>query len=504
MKNLEAILSEGESYSVEFKESVDKTIASTVCAFANASGGKIFIGVNDKGKIIGTDTSNSARSRLQDTINQIEPRLITDIIIYENIIVITVPEGSNKPYYCSQGFFLRSGPNSQKLERNTIIEFFQNEGQIRYDEIVRKDLPLIDKFNEIAYKRYISIAKISNVLDRETILINLNCAENIDGMLYFTNAGALFFRVNEDDIKFRHATIVCALFKGKEKAIIIDAKELNGDIVSNIDNAMIFLKRHLNISYNIKSLQRENILELPEDALREAIVNAVCHRNYFEKGSRVMVEIFDDRVEITSPGGVCKGITPENFGKISITRNAVIASLLHRIGYIEQMGTGIMRMKKAAQDANMACPEFDFVDFFKVTFKRKENDIPMVSMSYPSSDSDKTAIDNEKSTIDSDKTAIENKKSMIDSDRTAIENKKSTIDSDKTAIKIKKSTINSDRVSTILEYLKQHGCGKNVDFSTLFGLSSQRTREILQEMIKKNLIEKHGDKRYTYYVLKNK
>jgi len=109
---------------------------------------------------------------------------------------------------------------------------------------------------------------------------------------------------------------------------------------------------------------------LPEDALREAVVNAVCHRDYFKKGARVMVEIYDDRVEILSPGGVCKGVTRENFGTISITRNPIIASMFYRIGYIEQMGTGIMRMKNATKEANVAAPEFEFSGFFKVAFKR--------------------------------------------------------------------------------------------------------------------------------------
>ena len=285
IKDLEAILSEGESYTVEFKESADKSIAAEVCAFANASGGRVFIGVNDSGVVVGTDIGNTARSRIQDTINQIEPRLTVDIAVHEKIIVITVPEGTRKPYSCSRGFYLRSGPNSQKLERSSIIEFFQNEEYIRYDEIVRKDLPLDEKFNEKAYKRYIRTAKISDVLDRETILKNLDCAADVDGKLYFTNAGALFFRANDEDVKFRHAGIVCASYKGTDKAYILDAKELNGDIVSNIDEAIVFLKRHLNISFKIETLRRENILELPEDALREAIVNAVCHRNYFEKGA---------------------------------------------------------------------------------------------------------------------------------------------------------------------------------------------------------------------------
>jgi ATP-dependent DNA helicase RecG len=370
INDLDVILSEGESYTVEFKESPDKSLPSEVCAFANASGGRIFIGVDDRGRVVGTDVSNAARSRVQDTINRIEPNLKVDIEVLDNILLLIIPEGTHKPYSCSKGFYLRSGPNSQKLERDSIIEFFQNEGRVRYDEIVREDLPVTERFNEAAYKRYVKLSKISEVLDREAILKNLNCAGLINGRFCFTNAGALFFRVNDEDVMFRHAGIVCALYKGTDKAYILDAKEFNGDVVSNVDDAMVFLKKHLRISYKIKSLQRENILELPEDALREAIVNAVSHRDYFEKGARVMVEIYDDRVDIVNPGGVCKGITIKNFGTVSITRNSVLASMLYRINYIEQMGTGIMRMKNATREAKVAEPEFEFSNFFKVTFRR--------------------------------------------------------------------------------------------------------------------------------------
>lgn len=256
-----------------------------------------------------------------------------------------------------------------------IVEFFHNEDRMRYDEIVREDMPIEKRFNEIAYRRYTKTAKISDVLERDAILKNLSCAGMAGGKLCFTNAGALFFRINDEDVVFRHAGIVCALYKGKDKAYILEEKEMNGDIVSNVDDVMVFLKKHLRISYKIEGLRRENILELPEDALREAVVNAVCHRDYFEKDARVMVEIFGDRVDIASPGGACKGITHENFGMVSITRNAIIASMFFRIGYIVQMGTGIKRMHNAAYDANVAEPEFEFTDFFKVTFKRNELDI---------------------------------------------------------------------------------------------------------------------------------
>jgi ATP-dependent DNA helicase RecG len=242
---------------------------------------------------------------------------------------------------------------------------------VRYDEIVRDDLPLKEMFSEAAYGQYVRLAKIGEVLGRDAILKNLNCAGAVGEKLCFTNTGALFFRINEEDVAFRHAGVVCALYKGTDKAYILDAKELGGDLVGNIDDAMVFLKKHLRVGFKIETLRRENILEIPEDALREAVVNAVCHRDYFEKGARVMVEIFDDRVGIVSPGGACRGITKENFGTVSIARNPVVASMLYRIGYVEQMGTGIMRMKNAARKAKAPEPEFELSGFFRVTFRRR-------------------------------------------------------------------------------------------------------------------------------------
>ena len=451
VNDFDIILSEGESYTVEFKESADKSLPSEVCAFANASGGRIFIGVDDKGLVVGTDVSNVARSRIQDTVNQIEPRLKVDIEVQDNIIVLTVPEGTHKPYSCAKGFYLRSGPNSQKLERDSIIEFFQNEGRVRYDEIVREDLPITERFNEAAYKRYTKLAKISEVLDRDAILRNLNCSGMSGGTLCLTNAGALFFRQNDEDILFRHAGIVCALYKGTDKAYILDAKELNGDIVSNVDDAMVFLKKHLRMSYKIETLQRENILELPEDALREAVVNAVCHRDYFEKGARVMVEVFDDRVDIVSPGGVCKGITRENFGRVSITRNSVIASMFYRIGYIEQMGTGIMRMKNAAKEAKVTEPEFELANFFKVTFKRSKPATSIGRQSVANRSQPETA---------------------------------------------------TNRKQLVISLLEKQGQAKVSDFMNIIGLSDGRVRALLRTMVSEGAIEKVGTTRYAYYVLK--
>jgi ATP-dependent DNA helicase RecG len=453
---LEIILCDGESNTVEFKESPDKSLTSEACAFANGSGGRIFIGVHDSGKVIGTDVSNATRSRIQDTINKLEPQLKMDLEVHGNIIIVTVPEGVNKPYSCPDGFYLRSGPNSQKLNRDSILEFFQSEGRIRYDEMVREDLPINERFNDSAYKRYIKLAKISEVLGKDAILKNLGCAKHVGHTLCFTNVGALFFRINDEDILFRHAGIVCALFKGTDKAYVLDAKELNGDIVNNIDEAIVFLKKHLRMSFKIETVRRENILELPEDALREAIVNAVCHRDYFEKGARVMVEIFDDRVDIVSPGSVCKGITNENFGSVSICRNSALASMLYRIGYIEQMGTGIIRMRNATREANVAEPLFDFSGFFKATFKRSHA----------------------QSTVSIGTQSAVNRHSI--GSQSAV----------------------TERKDAIITYLKEHKKTTTSDIATFLHISERWARTILRNMVEDGTVEKVGSNRYTYYVLK--
>jgi ATP-dependent DNA helicase RecG len=175
------------------------------------------------------------------------------------------------------------------------------------------------------------------------------------------------------------------------------------------------------------------------------VVNAVCHRDYFEKGARVMLEIYDDRVEIVSPGGVCKGITRENFGTISITRNSVLASMLYRIGYIEQMGTGIARMKNAAREAKVAEPEFEFSVFFKVTFKRDAAFAP-------------------------------------------IERQSVTL---------------SDRKRVVISFLEEHEQARVADLADLMGLSGNRVRALLREMAGDGAVEKVGNNRYAYYVLKH-
>ena len=170
-----------------------------------------------------------------------------------------------------------------------------------------------------------------------------------------------------------HAMVVCVLYSGDEKIDIIDKKDLKGSLFKNIDDALGFIKRHTNVEYIITGRpQREEIYDYPEKALREAIVNAVCHRDYFNRGSHVLVEVFKNKVRICNPGGLPSALDKKDFGEVAIRRNPLIASLLSKMQYMEQVGTGIKRIKKAVKNYKRKITlDIEFDSFYFITFKKE-------------------------------------------------------------------------------------------------------------------------------------
>ncbi|MEI6308965.1 MAG: ATP-binding protein [bacterium] len=150
---------------------------------------------------------------------------------------------------------------------------------------------------------------------------------------------------------------------------ILDRKDFAGGIVSDIEDSLRFIERNTRTAYRIEKLQRQEIPEYPMAPLREAITNAVMHRDWFIEGANVFVEIYTDRIEVSSPGGLPKGMLLEDLGQKSVRRNPLIADLLHRIAYIEKAGTGIRRMREGARDQGYPEPEFSAGSFFDAVFQ---------------------------------------------------------------------------------------------------------------------------------------
>ena len=176
-EKLPLILSQPEGQFTEFKESTSKSISRELVAFSNSGGGCVVVGVNDEGKVVGISDINEEKSKIETIARNCDPSISVNISSHEEkgktILLIDVPEGKDKPYSCSSGFFLRSGANTQKMKRDEIIDFIYSTGQVNYEEKICKKFDYPEDFDEDAFEEFIRMADISKgELSNEDILIN--------------------------------------------------------------------------------------------------------------------------------------------------------------------------------------------------------------------------------------------------------------------------------------------------------------------------------------------
>ena len=352
---------------LEYKESLSPSLARDLTAFANSSGGKVLLGVRDDGTVIGVRDSNKLRAQIQDIARNCDPPVKILIETVGKVTAITVRESESKPVQCREGFFWRQGAVTQKLSRDEIRDFFRSEGAIRFDLTVCPKFRYPEDFDRRKFDAWIKQSRITPRRRIDDVLVNIEVAERAGRRLTFRNAGVLFFAKNINHF-FPQAYITCLLAKGTDKVNILDRKDFAGGLVSDIEESLRFIERNTRTCYRIEKLRREDVPEYPMRALREAITNAIMHRDYFESGANVFVEIYDDRIEISNPGGLPKGLSKEELGTRSVRRNPLIADLLHRIALIEKAGTGIRRMREDARKHKCPEPKFTVNGFFTATF----------------------------------------------------------------------------------------------------------------------------------------
>lgn len=366
----EQILIERENALVEFKQSLSTSLAKEIVAFTNTAGGKIFIGVNDDNDVIGYQLTNKDRSQIQNMGNTCDPSVPLQIstFIYngKEVAIVEVPESRIKPVQCSEGFYIRNGPNSKKMTREEIIYSASRSGLLRYESLLRDDFNYPIDFDVIKFDELLKRMGITKTISNDQILSNLGLAK-LNGKIIINNAGILFFG-NNRQLYIRQAYVTCVLYKGIDKTFIIDRKDFRDDLLTDYENAFKFLQQHLKLKYEITDGgPRTEIPEIPYEALRESLLNAIIHRDYAEEGARVMVEIYDDRVEISNPGQLL--FKKPQLGKASISRNPIIFDIFNRTGLVEKVGSGISRIKNAMKERELDVT-FDTDDFFIVTFQR--------------------------------------------------------------------------------------------------------------------------------------
>lgn len=371
-EELVLILEEGEGLTAEFKQSFDpKSLANDLIALANGRGGRIFLGINDQSEITGVEVTNTLRSQIQDLARNCEPKIniaLEAIALQgKKIMVITVPEGENKPYSCSSGFYWRQGANSRKLSRDEILEFAAEEGRIKFDSQINENFIFPRDFDATKVSEFLKLVKVKTRLTPREIVVSLGLAVRKKERLLFRNAGVLFFAKNPGMLILT-SRVVCVNYRSNEKVTILDTKTFDGGIINNIQETVNYIKKHINAEYKITKLKREEVLQYPEEAIREAVVNALMHRDYADNSGDIVIEVFKNKLVVSNPGGLVKGLRPEDFGKTSRTRNPLIADVLLRTEYVEKLGTGIQRIKAALAGARLPPPSFEFNSSFFVTF----------------------------------------------------------------------------------------------------------------------------------------
>lgn len=335
----------------------------------------MLIGIDNNGQIKGAIVDNNKRSAIQGSIGEISPALHCDIypvnVDEKQVWVIEVPSGINKPYSFGGCIYMREGANAQKITNiEEIRELFQKTGKVYFDVTPFPGFNLTGQLDEKIMRAFRAEAGISKNIDDEQLLDNLQCY-GIDG---HTKQGAILFFACRPEALFFHAVTRCVRYKGLERTGIIDDKIFAGALLNQYNEAINWLKSKLEVSYEISGTNaRTEKWEIPLEVFKESIINSLSHRDYNEQGAFTMIEVFDDRVEISNPGGLLPQVA-SNFGRKSLSRNPFIFSLFMRMRMVEHVGSGIGRMRLLMEDAKLPQPQFETEGFFTVTFKRNADE----------------------------------------------------------------------------------------------------------------------------------
>jgi len=359
----------GEGFTTEFKRAGTSNLGREICAFANATGGVILIGVTDAGEIIGVCSRNRLKSEVLSIARSAEPPIAVEVESVGGVLCVTVPDQHSKPYSFGGKFFLREGATSQQMSRDEIRKFFFKEGLIHFDETPCPGYNLGKDLTPEIWARFASRAGIPPNMEMETALHNLHLMK--DGRM--THAGAWLLCGDITRYTLR-AGVTCVLFRGTTNVHILDRRDFTGDLYSIYEDCMAYVQSRLNTALIPHAHGRDERLELPEEALREALVNAIAHRDY-RSTANVQVHIYHDRLEIITPGGLPAGMKVEELGRKSVPRNPLLFGLFYRMNLVEQIGSGIQRIRDLCREHGMAEPKFEVSEnWVTVAFPRATGD----------------------------------------------------------------------------------------------------------------------------------
>lgn len=336
-----------EGLHMELKREYTDDIKKTVIAFANTAGGALYIGIDDQGEISGVTDGDDTMLRVSGSVRDSIKPDITLFVDYrlekideKTVVVVDVQKGTASPYYLAgkgirpEGVFVRQGAATVPASASAIFNMIKQTDGDNYEKLRSLN-------QELTFREADKSFSDREVAFGEGQQISLGIKTG-DGV--YTNLGLLL------SDQCRH-TVKMAVYEGLQKEVFRDRREFEGSLLRQLSDAYEFIEKNNRIRAEYKGLQRIDEHDYPEEAIREALLNSLVHREYSFSGS-TLISIFEDRMEFVSIGGLVKGITFDDIMLgVSITRNEKLANIFYRLGLIEAFGTGISKILKSYENS---------------------------------------------------------------------------------------------------------------------------------------------------------
>ena len=352
-----------ENKTTEFKREYIDDIKYTVVAFANTEGGKIYIGMSDDGSVYGVENTDATMLRIT---NMIRDSIRPDITMFTEcaveaiegmpVVVLTVQRGTARPYYLAgkgirpEGVYVRQNASSVPASETAILNMIKETSGDRYEDARSINQQLtFEKAENYFAKHNLPFG------DQQKRTLNIIGSDGT-----YTNLGML---LSDQCIH----TIKLAVFDGSKKSVFRDRKELSGSLLTQLEDAYFFIDQFNHTRAEFEGLDRIDKRDYPSEALREALLNAITHRDYSFSGS-TLISIFDDRIEFVTIGGLVRGLTFDDIMLgVSALRNQNLANVFYRLKLIEAYGTGILKINESYAECAVK-PQFEVTDnAFKIT-----------------------------------------------------------------------------------------------------------------------------------------
>ncbi|MFH2090922.1 MAG: helix-turn-helix domain-containing protein [Pseudomonadota bacterium] len=358
------ILEQPEGKTIEFKKDLSspKSMMKALTAFANTAGGRLIIGVSDDRQILGVEDPLSQEERLCSMIaDSIVPRLVPNIemitIEDKTLLIAEVFLSGSRPHFLrsegsENGVYVRLGSTNRQADRELIAELRRSVEGVAFDEMPMPELSVDD----IDTKAIAQSVREKYVVG-DTELRTLKLIVPHQGRLV-PSKGAVILFGRERSLSFPDVWVQCGRFTGTDKSDIFDHIEIYDHLPLAVDSIMLFLKKHAMRGADFSEVRRKDVWSIPLGILREAVINALVHADYSQRGAPIRIAFFDDRIEIENPGILLPGMTIKDMKQgISRIRNPVIARFFREMNLIEQWGTGVPRMFKQAEELGLPEPQ---------------------------------------------------------------------------------------------------------------------------------------------------